>query len=161
MDRINDPVPMAVASGASTTTAYVNPKMIGYLDVPIARTAKWKPEKGALSIRKRSRNRAPACDECKRRKIKCDLARPSCTKCATSELLCVWKGRGKAGYVANTDGMVSSLPPNSVVCPNCSVAMTLVPAVALVPAITLTPAPPVIAPVEELRDSELFLAYCN
>ena len=149
-----------MASGASKKTAYVNPEMISYSDVPSARTEKWKPAKGASSIRKWGRKRASACEECKRRKIKCDLARPSCTRCATSEQSCVYKvGRGRAGYVANTDGMVSSLPLNSVVCPNCSVAMTLVPAVTLVPAITLTPT--TLPSSEELGDSELFLTYCN
>ena len=146
-NRIADSVPTAIPK-ASATLAHSNPEIIGHVDLPSAQTAKWKPEKGAPAIRKRDRKRA-SCNECKRRKIKCDLARPSCTRCTTSEQLCVYKaGRGKAGYVANTDRMIpSSLPLNSVACPNCSLAMTLVPAV--------------IPPFEEIGDLELFNTYCN
>ncbi|PWN20734.1 hypothetical protein BCV69DRAFT_277411 [Microstroma glucosiphilum] len=80
--------PILLQAGTSTDTGSSTSLSAGKVDV--------KDQKRAEEVLKRIRTRAPdskegvaACDYCRKRKIKCDREKPSCSRCAAAGRVCL------------------------------------------------------------------------
>ncbi|KAK3306101.1 uncharacterized protein B0T15DRAFT_534337 [Chaetomium strumarium] len=74
-------------------------------------------ERHRLRCRFRPSSRRKACAECSRSKVRCDQARPSCSRCVVHGLVCVYPN-------SNSEGLRST-PNHQVAVPSASHAVTL------------------------------------